>query len=138
MHAIPELVGLLGGMKLEIKIEKRPYKGKRSLRIQVQTKGWETAKIKDILELIQAYCVAEDYRYPQENGFKGRTLFMDACNEIGEGKKLDKVLKKYDISSKRKTMLIFEDYDSVEIFKEISGEERVMQMTLDARKEEPK
>ena len=123
---------------MKFKMEDRNYKGKNSIRIQCRTEGWETPKIKDILRLIQCYCVAEEYRYPQKDGFKGKTLFLDAVTDIGKGKTIMSVLKKYRVHNKKNADLLFEDVKSLELFRDLANEDMIQQMTLSSVVDPPK
>ena len=108
---------------MKFKVEEKPYKGRRSIKIQIQTRDWKAPTIEEALCLIQLYCVAEEYRYPQEEGFDGKRRFLSAINDIGNGETLESVLKKHGVhNTKRRVDLLFDDERSLEIYRKISNE----------------
>ena len=116
---------------MKFKIEEKPYKGRRSIKIEVQTKDWKAPTIEEALCLIQLYCVAEEYRYPQEEGFDGKQRFLNAIIDVGKGEPLESVLKKHGVhNTKRRVELLFDDERSLEIYRKIANESLLSQTTL--------
>jgi len=117
---------------MRFKIREQPYKRLRSIKIWVQTKDWKAPTMEEVLCLVQLFCVAEEYRHPQEEGWDGKKRLLYAIKDIGKGEPLLSVYKKHGLHiTKRKVELLFDDERSLEIYQRLANENLVSQTTLE-------
>jgi len=96
----PEMDGLIGGMKSELKMKvvakKMPdYDGKRWVWVDFRGRTEWIPSFEDLFRVVQAICYCEDEKYPQGEG-RGmvRRFLIDSC---GLGMDWPELKAKYNI-----------------------------------------
>ena len=67
--------------------EKNPQKDRTSHIARINFKfpcTWTTLSVDELKELLRQWIIAEERRYPQEEGFRGRWMLFDEIKKVFE------------------------------------------------------